>query len=50
MAKPPPKVRSPKKKEGQLERFKEKAKELGADETGELFSNAFNKIVHVRKS
>lgn len=43
MDKRPKKVRP--KKEGQLERFKAKAKELGADESGGMFERAFRKIV-----
>jgi hypothetical protein len=30
---------------GQLQRFKEAAKELGADESGETFERAFKKLV-----
>jgi hypothetical protein len=46
--KPPPKRKpKPRKmtKAEQSKRFKETARELGADETGEAFENAFSKIV-----
>lgn len=42
-----PKAVRPKKK-GQLERFKAKAKELGADESGEAFESAFKKLVKAK--
>ncbi|MGB9154046.1 MAG: hypothetical protein WCD70_13285 [Alphaproteobacteria bacterium] len=45
MDKKPKKARSSKKKDGQLERFKAKAKELGADASGEAMERAFKKIV-----
>lgn len=34
----------------QSERFKETARELGADETGETFEKSFSKIVHPRRA
>jgi hypothetical protein len=43
LATKPKKIRP--KKKSQIERFKEKAKELGADESGEAMERAFKKIV-----
>ena len=47
MDKKPKKIRA--KKETQLERFKSKAKELGADESGEAMEIAFKKIMKPKK-
>jgi hypothetical protein len=44
-----PKTRK-KDEKSQSERFVEKAKELGADESGEEFERAFKKIVPPKKS
>jgi hypothetical protein len=38
-----------KKQESQIERFKEKAKELGTNESGEAFELAFKKIIEKTK-
>jgi hypothetical protein len=45
--KPPPKRKSARKmtKAEQSERFKETARELGADESGEAFDNAIEQIL-----
>jgi hypothetical protein len=44
-AKPKPKPKSKMTDSKQSERFKETARALGADETGEAFEKAFAKIV-----
>lgn len=41
--KPPKKIRP--KAKNQIDRFKEKAKELGADESGETMEREFKKIM-----
>ncbi len=45
MAEAPKKPVKPKIDKDQAERFKETARLLGADETGEAFENAFRRIV-----
>jgi fructose-bisphosphate aldolase class 1 len=42
------KIRPPKK--SQIERFKEKARELAVDESGESMERAFKKIAMAKKS
>lgn len=39
------KPKKPKDKRSQSERFKDTAKELGADESGEAFERAFKRVV-----
>ena len=47
--KPKPEAKVQKPEKPQIERFKEAARELGCDDTGELFERAFTKIVPPRR-
>jgi hypothetical protein len=46
---PPTKPKKAEKEKPQAERFKETARKLGVDETGETFEQAFRKLVQPRK-
>jgi hypothetical protein len=48
-AKPNPKPKAEKPEKPQIERFRETARQLGCDETGKAFEEAFAKIAPPRK-
>jgi hypothetical protein len=48
--KPKPKKKPKLSNKAQIERFKETARELGADETGKAFEDAFARIVPSRRA